>query len=304
MKNRNFNEIYKNILIEKDPILDILRRRKLISGILIFAILIAIALFIKVLVENIVFMVIAFALVACNATIYIMSSTQYRSIYKKTVIANLVKQYCSTLQFENKMGVSPREYDRANYREYYDRFHSEDLIYGNIDDEFYIRMSEVKAEREEVTTDSEGHTQTHYVTVFQGLFGFIDVNDKFLPQFEVSSNKFFGKYSKSRIEVDSAEFEKSYDLYTEDKIRTMEIFTADLIEKFIEFKQNLNNPIQIKIVNGILFFRVRMNNSFEAPTFGKALDFNSMYHNFKLIDEPIKLLSGIFKNAKDIQTNL
>lgn len=232
--------------------------------------------------------------------LYIVTSTKYRTLYKQTVISNLVKAYCSDLKYDHSSGVSSLEYSRANYREHYDRFNSEDLILGTIDDEFYIKMSEVKTEIEETTTDSDGNTRTYYVTVFHGIFGYVDFNDKLLPYFEVSSNKYFGKYNNKRIEIDSAEFEKNYDLYTEDKIRTMEIFTSDLIEKFNNFNRNINTPIQIKTRNGILYFRLRMNNSFEAPRFGQALDYDSMYHNFELIDEPLQIFAKIFENAKDV----
>lgn len=299
MKVRNFNEIYQKILSEKSPILDTLHKRLLISAASIFVILI---IFCIVMSRNMLngtvlsfFVVVEFLAVA----VYIVTSTKYRALYKQTVIANMVRAYDPELNFDHKYGVTEAQYNRAGFREYHDRFRSEDLIFGRIDDEYDIRMSEVKTEREETSTDSEGHTQTNYVTVFQGIYGYIDVKDKFLPYFEVSSNRFFGKYDKGRIEVDSAEFEKYYDLYAEDKIRTMEVFTSDLIEKFNGFKDKLNTPIQIKVKNGTLFFRLKMNNSFEAPTFGKALDYTAMSHNFDLLNEPLSLFSKIFDNAKN-----
>lgn len=299
MKIRNFNEIYEKLLKEKNPIIDTLHRRKLISAGAIFVILFLALLFFKHISNY--YIITIFAIAEIFAVIlYIVISTKYRTLYKQTVISNLVKAYCSDLQFDSKRGVSSFEYNRADFRDYYDRFHSEDLIYGNIDDEFYIKMSEVKTEKKETTTDSNGKKKTYYVTIFQGIYGFIDIKSKIIPYFEISSNRFFSKYDKLRIEVDSAEFEKNYDLYAEDKIRTMEIFTADLIEDFNKFKQNLKIPIQVKIKNGTLYFRLRMNNSFEAPILGKAFDFDSMYHNFKLIDEPLKLFSRIFENAKDV----
>lgn len=299
MKIRNFNDIYQKLLSEKSPILDTLHTRVLISAGSIFAILIIFCIAMSMDMVNGTVMG-CFAIAEIFAVvIYILTSTKYRSIYKQTVIANMVRAYDPELNFEHKYGVTEAQYNKAGFREYHDRFRSEDLIFGRIDDEYDIRMSEVKTEREERTTDSEGHTQTTYVTVFQGIYGYIDVKDKFLPYFEVCSNKFFGKYDKARIEVDSAEFEKYYDLYAEDKIRTMEVFTSDLIEKFNIFKDKLNTPIQIKVKNGTLFFRLKMNNSFEAPTFGKALDFKAMSHNFDLMNEPLSLFSKIFENAKD-----
>lgn len=297
MKSRNFNEIYQKLLKEKSPILETLRIRKLISAGAIFAIIIIFVIVMKSIDLSFGFMAFFVIVEIFAISVYIISSTKYRRLYKQTVIANLVKAYDTGLNYTSNYGVSRSEYLRAEFKEYFDTFHSEDLIQGSVDNEFTIKMSEVKTEREETTTDSNGNTQTNYVTVFQGIYGYIDVKNINLPYFEVCSNKFFGKYNKSRIEVDSAEFEKYYDLYAIDKIRTMEVFTSDLIEKFNDFRNSLNTPIQIKVQNGTLFFRLKMKDSFEAPSFGKALDFDSLHHNFDLINEPLTLFSKIFENA-------
>ena len=298
MKKRNFNEIYEKVRNEKDPMLEILRKRAITCALICLFMTLGFGYVLYKFTDYTAVKVIYGLIDFISLIVFLLSIGKYNQLYKENIIVSLVKAYSPGLGFNRKSGVSSYEYNKANFKEYYDVFHSEDLIHGTIDDEFTIKMSEVKTEKKETTVDSQGHTQTHYVTVFRGIYGFIDVNDKFLPPFEVCSNKFFGKYNKSRIEVDSAEFEKYYDLYTIEKVRTMEVFTADLIEKFNRFKNELKTPIQIKVQGGTLYFRLKMNDSFEASIFRESLDFKNLYHTFQLIDEPMSIFGQIFENAK------
>lgn len=301
MKARNFNEIYEQVARQKDSTLDNLQKRKKISGASILILIILFFFTSRFLFKNYTIVVIYTIITIFDVVIFIITSSKYNSFYKQTVIKNLVSAYSPDLSFCNKPGISEMEYNRAGYNEYHNRFFSEDLIQGNVDNEFFIKMSEVEVQKEETYINSEGKTETETTTIFRGLFGFVDIKNKMIPDFEISTNNFFGKYSKSRIEVDSSNFEKYYDLYTPDKVRTMEIFTSDLIELFNTVKDELNSPIQVKVFHGILYFRISMKNSFEAPTFGKTLDFNAMEQNFKLIDRPIRLVSKILENAENVQ---
>ena len=295
MKRRNFNEIYQKLSMQKDPNLEGLRQRKTILGIICVVLIVILFFGMSAFKRSDSIPVFTFIMVSSTVIVVVLSlitSAKYRSLYKQSVINTLVKSYSPDLYFEQNAGISMMEYDRANYREFYDSFRSEDLIQGRIDNEFSIKMSEVHTEKTEYTTDSEGRTQTEHVTVFHGIFGFVLLQDRLFPNFDISTNSFFSKYAKSRVEVDSSNFEKYYDLYAEDKVRTMEIFTSDLIEEFNHVKDELKNPIQVKVD----FFRMNMSNAFEAPTFGKALDFDIIYRNFKLIDMPARIVSKILEN--------
>ena len=299
MKIRNFNEIYEKMVREKDPMLDTLQRRKQLLGLGFVTLTLLFVLFFKNILYNKWILLIYILTVFFEFFLLALTGIKYKKIYKLSVIQKLVKSYSENFRYNSAYGVSKFEYNASNFPGYYDTFHSEDLIEGNIDNEFNIKMSEIHLEKRETEVDDDGNVSTHYVTVFRGVYGFVNT-DIIFPSFYVSSNRILNKYNNSRIEVDSAEFEKYYDLYTNDKIRTMEIFTADLIEEFNKLKENLKQTIEIRVNSGRIFFRFSMNNSFEAPDFKKSLDFNLMYNNFKIIDNPIRLISKIIENGKTI----
>lgn len=225
-------------------------------------------------------------------------SGKYRSLYKQTVISNLVEAYSTKLRYDRKVGVLEHEYRSAGFNEIYNKFYSEDLIQCIIDEKFGIRMSDVIIEREDYEPDSNGRMQKRSAVVFRGLFGVIKPLEVLLPYFEVAKNSYINKYSGKRIEVDSLEFENHYDLYTDDKIRTMEVFTSDVIDEFNNIREEFKHSIQVKSKNSMLYFRISLPDSFEAPNISGTLDFDLMYKNFKKIDMPISLASKIIENAE------
>ena len=305
MKNVNFNDIYMNLLKEKDPELDKIQKERIVSCISFYAIMIILTIMIfnywsNFKINMYLFVIFLLADLFCLFT-YILVSAKYKNLYKQTVISQLVKGYSPNLNYNGNLGVSSLDYRNANYNETYNKFYSEDLIEGYLDEKYHIKMSEVVVEQEETRRDSEGNKETTSSIVFSGWFGYVDIPDKLFPYFEVSTNNIFNKYNGSRIEVDSAEFEKYFDLYTVDKIRTMQIFTADLIEEFNKAREDLKKSVQVKVIGQRLFFRFAgEKNSFEAPNYKKVLDFDEMYYNFKLIDRPIKLISKILENSDEV----
>lgn len=301
MKTRNFNEIYEKMLIKKDPMLDKLQRRKQLLALVFLCLIILFFVIYPKMGNKNAFLVFYIILAFLDFGLLALIGIKYRQMYKINIIQNLVKSYSEGLNYNSKYGVSISDYVSSNFPGYFNKFHSEDLIQGNIDNEFNIKMSEIKLEKEETTIDGDGNTTTNSVIVFRGIYGFVDIRDKMPPYFYVSNDKKMNKYNDFRIEVDSAEFEKYYDLYSEDKIRTMQVFTAELIEEFNRAREELKATMELKSERGRIYFRIPMKDLFEAPDFSKTLDFNKMYNNFKVIDSPIRLISKLIENVNEVQ---
>ena len=198
MKKRNFNEIYQDLLVNKSPELEILQKRK--RYLVITSILGGLGFFIFLLKGYIFNEISDFILSIVLAVLFLISiimcffvSMKCSKLYKNSVIHRLVKAYSPNLNYEEYGGITEREYRMAEYYEDYTDFYSEDCIVGDIDDEFYVRMSDVKVQREEWTEDSEGREQRTLVTVFNGLFGYINIRTETLPYFDVVPNRFSRK---------------------------------------------------------------------------------------------------------------
>lgn len=297
MINRNFNKIYQEIY--NNGITE-LTKAKRIKNASAFAFVIFFILTVWILyknsmnIEKSAFFIFVLPIILF---VYITAQSNYRKTFKELVIRRIIYLYNPDFTFSAKSGISSREYVESFFDNDFDRFYSEDLIQGKILNEYNFKMAQVKTEVEEKEIDNEGkaHYETH--TLFHGLFGIVDIQDSMIMKMDITSNNFLNKYNKDRIEVDSGEFEKNYDMFSTDKVRTMEIFTSDIIEEFNKFEDETHYVMQVKVVPNRLYFRISCGEAFEAPVVKGALSYDYLYHNFKMIDFPINIISRMIENA-------
>ena len=82
---------------------------------------------------------------------------------------------------------------------------------------------------EEHSTDSDGNTTTY--TVFNGLFMEINMGYSIGTRMSITKNRNLG-IGKDKLEMDSKEFEDYFNVYTDDKVKSMQLLTADVMEVF------------------------------------------------------------------------
>lgn len=104
--------------------------------------------------------------------------------------------------------------------------------------------------------------------------------------------KFFS--DKTKMSMDSGEFEKHFDIYATDKILAMRIFTSDIMDFLISFKTENKIKFELTIKNNNLFLRIHCGNMFEASSVKKALDFETLHKYFKYLDFMCELNKKIY----------
>ena len=189
--NRNFNEIYENIHsngIEEINLYKKKRNRSLILFIIVT--ILAIASFKKLFLLNEIIMIIGVALVLVTFINYMITDSNYKKMFKSSIMRELVYSYNPNFRFTPDNGVTRREFVKSGFQNHFDEFYSEDLIEGAIDEETHLKMSQIKLIREEYETDSNGNTRKRRVTIFEGLFGIVDIPSKLLAPIELSPNNF------------------------------------------------------------------------------------------------------------------
>lgn len=222
--------------------------------------------------------------------LYSNSRKIYSKRYKNCVIGGLVKKYNENLNFDSETGLAVIDYRMSNFDNTFKEYFSEDRIYGKLKDGTAIQASEIATYDVRHYVDENGENKTEKTQTFRGLYGVIKLEKNPLIKATIVGDSITKKYSKKRIEVDSSEFEKYYDCITEDKVRTMEIFTSDLIEKYIDI-MNVNKYLfEVKIENDMLYFRYKCGDVFEAPAFGIGLNKDFVRKYYKLIFYPIEII--------------
>lgn len=243
MKQKNFKEIYDSIYASFGQALESKRKTVLGKKITAFIIGVCLSVVIFILFVNspyipligiIIVLIIIIIIFALNKI-----NKDYILFYKEKAIKEIVKQSNPNLTYCYDKGISSNEYAESKFDFGWDRYHTEDLIEGTLEDGSTLRMAQVHTEEEHTSTDSDGHTTTTYVTTFLGLYGIIGLKTATRADFMIKENSKFAKFNKNRIEMESAEFEKYYDVYTNNitnditNINETIILSPDEIDKVI-----------------------------------------------------------------------
>ena len=102
------------------------------------------------------------------------------------------------------------------------------------------------------TTDSDG--DTHTTTVFNGLFLEVDLGYNIGTNMSIAKNYDTG-IGKSKLEMDSKEFEDCFNVYTDDKVKSMQLLTADVMERLKELFAFDPKGFDIAFSKGKLYLR-------------------------------------------------
>lgn len=292
-----YQEVYKNAGIELEEAKKSINMKRAILGVIIAVIIISFLLRIPFLPMIAIFV---------DLILYFMfrsSFMQYRLIFKDKVIRQFVKAYSDKLEYYPNEGIPFRIYNKAGFDGHYDRFRSEDLIKGTILDNCEIAMSEVWTEREEETVDQDGHHRREYVTIFRGLFACIDLKSFLTFSFRITRNVFLSNMfkGKQKLEMDSGEFEKIFDVKTDDKINTLRILTSDIMQMLIDFKNENKITPEIVFQDNKLYIRFAVGNVFEPNKIKGDMDFDKLKENYDMINFIFKLTEEFSKNIVEFE---
>lgn len=220
----------------------------------------------------------------------------YAKEFKNKAIRILVEDQNETYKYSPKKGLTSIEYNRSRFDTSWDHFYSEDYVSGILGKNVKFRMSQVHTEEEQQTTDSDGNTTTHNVTTFFGLYGIIELPVHAKGEIMIVGNSVFRKFNASRVEMESSEFEKNYDVLAEDRLWAMQVINANVIEEFVKMRNFFKKTIQVKVERNKIYFRLYCGDIFEPPKFKSSLDFDILHKYFRIIDIPNILYQSMIEN--------
>ncbi len=198
-----------------------------------------------------------------------MNLNSYKE-FKQVIIKKLIDNFYDNLEYYPLKEMPERIYEKPNYNEYYNEYHSEDYFEGQIKNKYYIDMAEVFTEHVETHTDSEGNTHTTRTTIFHGLFAKVTSEKSITSELRIVQDK-IGKYNKNRLNMDSSEFEKYFDVITDNKIIAMQLLTADVMEEMIEFENKTNMKYDIVVKENEIYLRFHCGDMFEPQSVRKGI---------------------------------
>lgn len=231
------------------------------------------------------------------SVLFLSTPKKYEQIFKNNIITSLVKNYDNNLQFNPTKCISREYYNLAGFEDY-DHFHSNDYIYGRLDGIIPVQLGDV--ETTDTSTDSDGHTRT--VTVFGGLFSMIKLPKNLPSTITILSDKASSRRifpDNEKLKIDSIEFEKHFNVFTKDKVVTMQLLTADIMASILDFKTQNSSIFEIVIKDSFAYIRIHCDDMFEANLSKNAFDYDTLYTYYKYLDFICELNKKIFNTIKE-----
>lgn len=225
----------------------------------------------------------------------------YKQVFKEKIVGPIIEISFGSAKYDAKAGISSHEYNKAGYKEHYDRYHSEDLIIAPLtvegDVSTFMTIAEVHTENEH--TDEDGHKS--YTTVFQGLTSSFLLPKNTEKNIYIRSNGRVSSWNKSKVKMDMPEFEKIFDVESNDAILAMRVLTADVMAEMIDLYKKYKYRFEINILNDTIYMRLRTGPMFEPSIFKQSMEYKQIEKYYLVLKALTSIASHIYDTVAKIE---
>lgn len=246
--------------------------------------------------------VLIFVLIGCaivGGIAFAVIGGGYKSEYKQRVISRIIGFLEPGLSYQPTGLIDEHTFKTsALFTQGIDRYNGEDLVQGMVG-KTQIAFSEIHAEYKTTTRDSKGHTQTHWHTIFKGLFFIADFNKDFRSQTVVlpdTAEKLFGGFGKmlqswnvaraDLIKLEDPEFEREFVVYGSDQIEARYILSTSLMQRILDYQHKTGLKLHLSFTGSKVTIALPMTKNCFEPKYFAATDFTSIaeyYHDLNLV---------------------
>ena len=307
MKNKeSFSELYARLYTENFAELEAMRKKS--KNTTVWIILITAGTFILASINPIFFVLIFVALIVGTISSVNnkkvpteMKEKSYPEVFKEKIATPLIEHAFEGAKYMPKQGISPMEYRKAGYKENYDRYHSEDLVIAplSVNDEVVTSISFAEVHTERESKDSDGDTT--YVTVFNGLAGSFLIPKDTGKKIYIRTNGRVSNWNKNKVKMDMSEFEKIFDIESDDPILTMRILTSDVMAEMIDLYQKYKYRFEISILNDTVYMRLSTGPMFEPSIFKSSMEYKQLEKYYLVLKALTNIASHMYDTVSKLE---
>lgn len=294
---KEFDEIYNEIVNNYSNTLNESKKNIALKNFVVIVCLIVVATAISVISAG-VLLPLGIIIFVISIVYSVKTKKAYKLKFKNIVISKLVKGISENLYYDPEGIISSDNYKKAGFLESFDNYSSDDLINGNYQD-INVQIANLFIQKEhEDYNSSTGETDTYYTTVFSGLFAKATLNTNNNFDCLIMKNKSYN--GKSSLTLDSNEFEKYFDVTTNNKIESLRLITSDVMTYLLDFKTTCNVTPEISIKGNTIYIRLAVGSVFEPKNMGNDLDRNSVLKNYNYINMILTLFVYFNDKLKEL----
>ena len=260
------------------------------------------------------FMNVIVCLVVFTITKLSKKQMNFTNEYKDKVLKKIMNNFYDELEYFPNKPMPEYIYKEANY-ERYDIYESNDYFEALINNKYGIQVAEVLTKEidEQYKMNNMNNFDYKYQygnqelsqnteIKFRGLFAKIDMGKSINSELKIMQD---GKmiFEKNKVNMDSSEFEKYFDVKSSNQIITMQILTSDVMEELVEFENKTKMKFDIYINNKELYIRFHSGSlSVDISDFKNgALDEAIMKKYFYMLNFTYNLSSRLIEVINDIE---
>lgn len=222
---------------------------------------------------------------------------QFNKDYKDKVINKMLENFIEELDYIPLKSLPSNIYDEAKYGRHYNRYYSDDYFEGKINNQKIV-MADLLVQEETKTKDKDGNEETETTTIFNGLFGKINLDKSINCNMTIAKDYGFSFLNKQKLEMDSYEFEKAFNVYTDNNIIAMQLLTSDIQEDILALYNKYKINFHIAIMHNKMYVLFNTGSMFEvfstksSPNEVLEKYFEIMKFIYKLVDKILKTIDS------------
>ena len=227
----------------------------------------------------------------------------YIKFYKENIISTLITKINDSYVYENRctnVNELEKYYANANFIKHgkIGRYKAEDYIYGKTKEKSRIHIADVYAQ----TVYADGILIK--MDRFNGMFTYIQTTNNIDGEVRISKNKKHKRISEkyNKIEIEGHDFEKYFDVKSEDRILAIRLITPEFIEALSEFYKYYEINFDIVIRDDCIYIRFYTGDLFEPLVWKKSMDLSIFYFYYKMFELVEKITRATNKALTDVIT--
>ncbi|HPD46857.1 MAG TPA: DUF3137 domain-containing protein [Anaerohalosphaeraceae bacterium] len=244
--------------------------------------------------------------------VYGIQRKDYAGDFKSRIIRGLVGFLDPGLTYSEHGCIAESDYMASKiFTQRPDRYTGDDYVCGRIG-ATSIEFSELHSEYKTTSTDSKGRTQTHWHTIFKGLFFIADFNKHFNCEVVVlpdTAERFFGRFGQKLqalnffrgqlIKLEDPEFERFFVVYGSDQIQARYILSTSLMQRITRFAQKTGQTVYLSFGGSRVHVAISYRkNLFEPRIFSTMLDFGPVREYYEDLQVAVGIVDDLNLNTR------
>lgn len=258
----------------------------------------------SILTKNIAFMFLGVGIVSGIMSIIIIKTNykhkgKYKKKYKEEIISKYIKFVSEKLNYTMEKTDSSNdinEYILANFDyKKFDKYKVDDYIEGFIDEKTFVKMCDMCIGK--LRRSRYGNYED---VLFEGMFVKIQGNKDIGAYIEITKNKFKIKAENDRVEMGSQEFDKYFDVYSENKILAMKLLTADIMQVLTDFYNKYMIDFDMVFNGSDIYLRFSTGKMFEPKIFGNLMNKKLLFNYYCIMKFIVEIAQKVNKVTQEI----